>query len=70
MDAAAREFEMRAGPRDLEKHPVVAGMILKSTDLRKTNAIAVERNELVEPASVPSNAELHRSMCERRHVDR
>jgi hypothetical protein len=60
--AAGRELEMRASSRDLKEHPVIAVVTLKPADLRKPDAIPVERDNFIKPIGMTSDTQLHRTI--------
>src|SRR5439155_16010575 len=57
---ARRQLEVRAGPGQREKDAVVPIVIAKAADLRQPNAIAIERDDLVQALGVARHAQLHR----------
>src|SRR6185436_20542634 len=58
MRAPRRQLEVGAGARYRKKDAVVAFVIAEPADLRQTDAVAVERDELVEPPRVARDAQL------------
>jgi hypothetical protein len=55
---AARELEVRTGPRERQKDAVVSGVILEAANFRKAQAVAVETDEFVRPLRVTCEADL------------
>jgi hypothetical protein len=49
---------MRAGSGDLEEHPVIAVVIFKPVDLRKSDPIPVERDQFIKLVGVTSGTQL------------
>lgn len=57
--AAGGQLQVRSGARDGEEHAVIAVVIAKAADLGQPEAVAVERDQLVEAVGVAGNAQLH-----------
>ena len=58
--AARRQLEVGTGAGHLEEHAVIAVVIAEAADLGEPEAVAVERDDLVQAVGVPGDAHLHR----------
>ena len=65
MPAAGGELEVRARARDREEHAVVAVVIAEAADLGQPEAVAVERDDLVQALGVPGDAQLRPGVVSR-----
>lgn len=62
VSAARRELEMRASSWNLKEHPVIAVVTFKPADLRKPDAIAVERDDFIKLVGMTRDTQLHRTI--------
>jgi hypothetical protein len=64
MPAAGRQFEMGGGARDLEKDTVITAVVVEAADFDQSDAVSVERDDLVQSLCVSGHTELHvRPVC-------
>jgi hypothetical protein len=57
--AARGQLEVRSRPRQREEHAVVALVSAELADLGQPDPVAVDRDDVLQPIGVPSNADLH-----------
>jgi hypothetical protein len=60
--ATCCQLEVRAGTGDVEEHPVVSVVVAEPADLAQTQAVAVKRDDFLEPIDMPGNPQLHASI--------